>query len=83
MATDTFTGIVQLAMKIVAICWDVFKYGLASRPICGLCKDAAWKAMPSPCAGGAVPAAAFMLLGRRLHCMVSDTFVSIAQLAAF
>ena len=45
MATDTFTGIVQLAEKIVTICSDVVGYGLASKPICGLSKDAAWKAM--------------------------------------
>ena len=50
MAAETFINIVQLAEKIEAICSDVVRYGLASMPICGMSKDAAWKAMPSPCA---------------------------------
>ena len=50
MASDTFVNIVQLAEKIVTFFSDVVRYGLASQPIWGLSKDAAWKAMPSPCA---------------------------------
>merc|ERR1719336_1963697 len=45
MARDTFSNLVQLAMKIQTSSSDVVGYGLASKPLVGLSEDAAWKAM--------------------------------------
>merc|ERR1712241_803381 len=45
MASDTFSNIVQLARQIETSSSDVIGYGVASKPIVGANRDAAWKAM--------------------------------------
>merc|ERR1740129_2075017 len=44
MASDSFSNIVQIAKKIESKSSDVVGYGLASKPICDLSRDDAWKA---------------------------------------
>ena len=63
------------------ICADVVRYGLASKPICGMSKMPPGRLCRHHAQAGAVPAATSVLIGGRLYGMASDTFISIVQLA--
>jgi len=45
LARETFSNMVQLALKIETSASDVVGYGLASKPATGVSQDALWKAM--------------------------------------